>query len=45
MSPRLPYVIQVTEASPQNFVSYNKLLGRVASRILSNIHNGALLQK
>ena len=25
--------------------TYNKLLGRIAFRILSNIHDGALLQK
>ena len=28
-----------------SFSSYNKLLGRIAFRILSNIHDGALLEK
>ena len=42
--PRLPCLTPVVESSLKPS-SYNKLLGRVAFKILSNIHDGALLRK
>ena len=44
-SPGLPCLNQVGKSFVRPTSNYNKLLGRVAFRILSNIHDGALLRK
>ena len=44
-SPRFSCLTPAVESFLRSTSSYNKLLGRVAFKILSNIHDGALLRK
>ena len=44
-SPRFPSVITVVKLLLRLYSRSNKLFGRVALRVLSNIHDRALLQK
>ena len=44
-SPRFPCVATVVKNFSSDLQSYNNVFGRVAFRLLSNIHDGALSQK